>query len=191
MILIVLIGLIFIAGYEQAQPPLPIRQPPEEFARQLLLLLKKQEIDAIAGMVDPEDGVRFSPYGTVDLQTDVRLSGEALRDAWHQDRQFTWGFYDGSGEPIKKPIQAYFAEFVMDADFVNAPRVAVNQVIGHGNSVINLDTAYAGLTFVEFNFPGFDPALEGMDWKSLRLVLKPRREGGWWLVGIVHDSWTI
>ncbi len=91
----------------------------------------------------------------------------------------------------RSPAARDFAEFILDADFASAPRTAVNQIIGRGNSVINLDTAYAGATFVEFHFPGFDPALEGMDWKSLRLILKPRREGGWWLVGVVHDGWTI
>lgn len=186
-----LIGLMLIAGCGDGRPAGSLSQTPEAFAQQVLALLNRQDIEAVARMVDPVAGVRFSPYGTVDAPSDVRLSGEALRQAWAQNRRFTWGVYDGSGEPIEKAIRDYFAEFVLDADFASAPKTAVNQIIGRGNSVINLDTAYAGATFVEFHFPGFDPALQGMDWKSLRLILKPRREGGWWLVGVVHDGWTI
>jgi hypothetical protein len=29
-----------------------------------------------------------------------------------------------------------------------------------------------------------------MDWESLRLVFV-QEDGAWWLVGIVHDEWTI
>jgi len=29
-----------------------------------------------------------------------------------------------------------------------------------------------------------------MDWRSLKLVFK-EKDGNWYLVGVVHDEWTI
>jgi hypothetical protein len=42
---------------------------------------------------------------------------------------------------------------------------------------------------VEYYFPGFDLQLQGMDWRSLRLVFT-LYDNTWYLVGIIHDQWT-
>lgn len=44
--------------------------------------------------------------------------------------------------------------------------------------------------YVEYHFPGFEKKYEGKDWKSLRLVFEKKNDR-WYLVGIVHDQWTI
>ena len=46
-----------------------------------------------------------------------------------------------------------------------------------------------GRKFVEYHDPGEDPQYEGMDWRSLRLVMVPDGED-WRLVGVVHAEWT-
>jgi hypothetical protein len=43
---------------------------------------------------------------------------------------------------------------------------------------------------VEYHFSGFDKKFEGMDWASLKLVFE-NSNNEWYLVGIVHDQWTI
>jgi len=43
---------------------------------------------------------------------------------------------------------------------------------------------------VEYHFPGIDPQYGGLDWRSLRLVFQ-QSGGEWYLVGIIHDQWTI
>ena len=49
---------------------------------------------------------------------------------------------------------------------------------------------YDNPIIVEYYFPGFNPEYEGMDWKSLRLVFE-QYEDNWYLVGIIHNQWTI
>jgi hypothetical protein len=49
---------------------------------------------------------------------------------------------------------------------------------------------YRGDSYSEFYFPGFDPKYDGMDWRALRLVFKKENEK-LYLVGIIHDQWTI
>jgi hypothetical protein len=102
----------------------------------------------------------------------------------------TWGNYDGSGDPIRLSIPAYFKKFVYDADFLQAEQVGINEMIGRGNSLNNLEAVYQNSDFTEFYFPGFDKKLEGMDWRTLRLVFK-QWKGKYYLTGVVHNEWTI
>jgi hypothetical protein len=84
----------------------------------------------------------------------------------------------------------YFDEFIYDQDFLAAEEVKANEVIGTGNTINNIAEVYPSAQFVEYHFPGFDPEMAGMDWVSLRLVFEWKDEQ-WWLVGIIHDEWTI
>jgi hypothetical protein len=59
-----------------------------------------------------------------------------------------------------------------------------------GNSINNINTAYPKSDYIENYFSGFNKKYEGMDWRALRLVFQ--KEGDrYYLVGIVHDQWTI
>ena len=102
----------------------------------------------------------------------------------------SWGKYDGTGKDILLPIDKYFDKFVYDVDFINAEQVAVNEVLGTGNSLINIRQVYPGADFTESYFSGFEEKYGGMDWRSLRLVFQFYKEQPY-LVGMVHDQWTI
>ncbi|MBK8311687.1 MAG: hypothetical protein IPL04_13125 [Chitinophagaceae bacterium] len=39
-------------------------------------------------------------------------------------------------------------------------------------------------------FPGSIKKFDGMDWRSIRLVFKIK-DGKYFLVGVIHDEWTI
>jgi hypothetical protein len=51
----------------------------------------------------------------------------------------------------------------------------------------NLDEAFPGASFVEYNVPNSSD--QTMDWGSLRLVFG-NIDGQWMLIGVVHDEWT-
>jgi len=136
------------------------------------------------------DGVRFSPYSNINIDKDVVMTPEMIENAYALNRTFVWGSYDGSGEPIDLPFGQYYDMFVYDKDFMNAPDVKYNEIIGQGNTINNLNEAYPDAEFAEYHFPGFNKKYEGMDWESLRLVFE-KNSGLYRLVGIVHDAWTI
>lgn len=137
-----------------------------------------------------EKGVRFSPYSYINVKTDVVMEPEVLKNALALSRTFVWGSYDGSGEPIDLPFGQYFEKFVYDKDFLQAPVIKYNEIIGQGNTINNLKEVYPDAEFAEYHFPGFDAQYEGMDWESLRLVFE-KENGNYVLVGIIHDGWTI
>jgi hypothetical protein len=80
--------------------------------------------------------------------------------------------------------------FIYDADFARPQQVGYNTVIGRGNTINNISEFYPNAIFIEYHFEGVDPKRSGMNWRSLRLVLE-EQQGAWYLVGIVHDEWTI
>jgi hypothetical protein len=161
-------------------------------AAEAVMALKDGDMEVLSGLVHPVKGVRFSPYATVQTGAggDLLFSTSQFQLLMEDTTVYHWGVYDGSGEPIDLTFRQYFQEFVYDVDFVRPDVVGFNQVVGQGNSIDNIATAYPNGVMVEYHFEGFDPQYGGMDWRSLRLVFEGQG-GTWYLVGIVHDQWTI
>lgn len=160
----------------------------EATADRVIQALADKNLDNVAMYVHPQQGVRFSPYAYVREEHQVFM-GEELPGLLASEQALTWGRYDGSGEPIELTFEAYYEEFVYSSDFANADQVAVNERLGQGNTINNIDAFYPEASFVEYYIPGTEE-YGGMDWESLRLVFV-QAEGSWMLVGIVHDEWTI
>jgi len=161
----------------------------------IVMALAAHDMEAVADYVHPDLGVRISPYTYVradgpPAEQDIVLSADEVRGAWDDPTVRLWGVFDGSGLPIEMTFAAYWARFIYDQDYARPHAVGFNATIGHGNTINNIAEVYPDATVVEYHFAGLDPNLMGLDWRSLRLVLQPQG-GKWYLVGIVHDEWTI
>ncbi len=163
---------------------------PKEAANEIVTAFSEKDMKKVASFVHPSKGVRFSPYAYVDVEDDVVFTAEQVKEAMSEDTVYTWGVFDGKGNPIEKTFAEYYERFIYDEDFANAEEVAVDERLGHGNTLDNTGEVYPEATVVEFYFSGFNPDFAGMDWRSLRLVLE-EEDGQWYLVGVVHDEWTI
>ena len=172
-----------------------------ELATGVMGMLKNEDWGAIGHMTHPESGLTFSPYGYIDSESAIRLGiGDVI--ALEMDETIrTWGYYDGSGEPITCAFSEYYDRFIYNRDFVNAPEVAVNNII-RTTFMNNLNIFGDDSIFVEFYMPGGavggidDPDIAEFNWASLRLVFAPYKgdeyyEKDYYLVAIVHDEWTI
>jgi len=178
-----------IAQLEEVEPT------PEQIglistALEVVQAIKDEDMVELSTFIHPTDGVRFSPYGYVDVLTSQTFTGAQLSGLMSDSQVYSWGSYDGSGDPIDLTFADYFEEFVYDEDYVEPHIIGNNVLIGKGNTLNNLADVYPNGEFVEFHFTGFDPQYEGIDWSSLRLVFE-EDNGTWYLVGIVHDQWTI
>ncbi|MEA4934831.1 MAG: hypothetical protein VB071_14800 [Lawsonibacter sp.] len=152
--------------------------------------LKNEDYEAVASVVDPEKGVTFTPYSTVDLTSDKTFTRNQIKNLSQDNTVYTWGLTDGRGSLINMTMGQYFATYVWNTDYTNAPQIGVDQIIMSGNALENLKDAYQSYRFVDFCFPSLDPAKQGLDWCSLKLVFAPG-DTSWYLVGIVHGQWTI
>ena len=151
--------------------------------------LAEKDMAFLVNFVHPGRGLRFSPYAFVREEHQVFMPIE-LPALVSSVEVYTWGAYDGTGDPIELNFDDYYQEFVYSSDFANPEQMGVDERIGQGNSINNIDEFYQGSSFVEYHFSGFEEQYDGMDWESLRLVFV-EEDGAWWLVGIVHDEWTI
>jgi hypothetical protein len=158
----------------------------------ILTNLKNKQYAAFANYIHPVEGIRFSPYGHVDTLRHIKFSRASfMAQANKADLEMiVWGEFDGTGDPIKMTLNNYMRRFVYDVDFAKPEKLEVNEFIGTGNSLNNLLSVYKNCNFTESHFSGFNKDYQGMDWKSLRLVFKERNKR-FFLVGVVHDEWTI
>jgi hypothetical protein len=167
------------------QAPTALRAAGDE----VLAALKAKDYQALAGLVDSQEGVRFTPYATVDVEGDVSLTPAQVARLGSDSQKYLWGADPGSGELLKMTFAKYNDKYVYDKDFLAADVVSENKVASQGSSVDNIADSYSGAKFIEYYFKGFDPQYDGMDWEALRLVFS-RNGGDLALVGIVHDQWT-
>ncbi|MGN9163773.1 hypothetical protein ACTNDY_00610 [Tissierellaceae bacterium HCP3S3_D8] len=153
-------------------------------------VIKNRDMDKLSTVVHPTKGIRFTPYPYVEIDSDQIFQREQLTSALKSSQTYTWGNYDGSGEPIKLTFKDYYDRFVYDEDFANPQLIGNNIIVGQGNTEENVVKAYPNGKFIEFYFSGFKSEYGGADWRSLKLVFE-QEEGTWYLVGIIHGEWTI
>ena len=160
-------------------------------ADQVIAAIKGQDGAALSVFVRPSRGVRFSPYAFVDVKKDVVLSGADVATFWDSTKVYTWGREDATGDPIKLTPTKYAERYVFDVDFSAATTVSENDDQAHGNTVNNAAEVYPGDTRVEYYVAGDAVGGQpGNDWKALRLVFEKVGDS-WYLVGIIHDEWTM
>lgn len=152
--------------------------------------LQRRDWSALAAYIHPNRGVTFTPYSTVEPDSDLNFTAAQIKGLAQDQTVYTWGFEDGRGDPIKMTAEQYFTRYVYDKDYTQVPEIGVDRVMTGGNALENLAEAYTGCRFVDFSFPCADPVNDGTDWSSLKLVFQAEGEH-WYLVGIVHGEWTI
>ncbi|MBP7175878.1 MAG: GerMN domain-containing protein [Thermoclostridium sp.] len=167
-----------------------IEEKLRELGENTLKALRDRDMEWLSSIVHPDKKLRFSPYTYVNPDKSLAFTADEIKTLMKSDKVYTWGEYDGSGEPIQFTFKEYMNVFVYDQDFLNAEEVGYNQFIGQGNTLNNIFEAYPDGKMIEYHFPGFDPQYMGMDWESLKLVFE-EKDGTWYLVCIVHDQWTI
>ena len=163
-----------------------------EAGNTVLEALKKDDIQTLSTLVDPEHGVTFTPYSTVDHHSDLNFSADQLSEAGASGTRYVWGYTQGKGDPITMTLPEYLDTYVFNIDYTQAPIIGVDSVLSSGNSLENVQDAYPGDRFLEYYYPGQDPEVGGLDWCALKLVFRDTDgHGSYRLVGVIHSEWTI
>lgn len=183
------IGLLLLLALFTGCRPRP--SDPTTVARSAVEALSQRDWPDVAEFVHPDHGLRFTPYAMVNLARDVVVAKGDVAKLASDSQTRRWGEYDGTGEPIHLTIDGYYDRFIYDRQFSQATVGGANQRVGQGNSLNNMPEVFGDreVVFIEFHEPGTE-TYGGMDWRSLRIVLE-RLAGQWYLIGLVHDQWTI
>ncbi|GAE87569.1 GerMN domain-containing protein [Acetivibrio straminisolvens] len=170
--------------------PSEIKAEVEARSQAAIKAIKEKDMEKLASMVHPVKGVLFSPYSHIELGKHQVFTKDQLKDLLKSEKVYTWGEYDGIGDPIELTFAEYFEKFVYDHDFANAEKVAYNEIQQSGNTIVNISDVFPEGKFMDYYFSGFTPEYDGLDWASLRLVFE-EYDGQWYLVCIAHGQWTI
>jgi hypothetical protein len=151
--------------------------------REVIQALRDKDMKAVAAMVHPAKGLRFSPYASVDRKVTHQVSGSQLKAFTDRPGKRTWGMDDGSGDPIRLSFSRYYSKFIYDRDFAAAPKITYNDS--------SLATKKAWEEFpsaivVNYSFPE-----SGKNPEDHLLLTFEEQQGKWYLTGIIHDGWTI
>ena len=156
---------------------------------EVVAALRARDMARLSRFVHPGKGLRFSPYVYVQRDSDRIFTRAQVARLARDPKRYTWGAYDGSGEPIRMTFPEYHKRFVYDNDYARAGEINVNTVKRRGNTVNNLRSVYPRSIAVEFFVPGTGEQKDH-NWGSLWLVWQ-KKGAVWYLVGIAHDAWTI
>jgi hypothetical protein len=167
----------------------PLQDSLQQLGIQVLQSLKNKDYITFSQFFHPNEGVRFSPYGFIDVNNSKKLLPKDFLESIEKNWTLTWGNFDGSGEKIQLKVIPYLEKFVFNANYLTAEKSSFDEIIGKGNSLNNIDKVYPNLHFIEYHFSGFDKKYNGMDWTSLRLVFK-KHQNQYFLISIIHDQWT-
>lgn len=160
-----------------------------QFAYKVLEYIKNGDYAGLSEVIHPEYGVVFSPYATVNLNSNKCFTAAQVAAFEGDKNKYVWGKYDGKGTPIELTPSEYFKEFVFDRDYTLSRQLGVNTIVKSGNSLENITEVFPNVQFVDFHFPGTE-INSGLDWSSLRLGFE-EFEGRLMLTVILHSEWTI
>lgn len=178
---------MIFAGDMLAVPDPKVQAELMAMSKQIVTMIKSRDFAGISKVAHPEKWIRFSPYAHVDINSDIVFWPPTIARFSVSNTKYTWGVYDGSGEPIELTPRQYFDRFVYGKDFASG-KVSFNKIIGKGNTLENQFSVYPKANIVEYYIGGTEK-YGYMDWQSLRLVFE-RYNNKWYLVGIIHNEWT-
>ncbi len=153
-------------------------------------LLKNNDYHGLSSQyVDPDKGLTFSPVPFINLTTDKNFTPAEVANLATDTTVYTWTTNLPSGDPLNQTYSNYATNYVNDHDYTEPHLIGNNYIVRTSNMISNIQTVYPSSYFVSLHFTGFDPAVDGLDWTSLRLVFR-EISGEWKLLNINHAHWT-
>jgi hypothetical protein len=156
-------------------------------AREAVTALKNRDMQRLSDLVHPNKGVRFTPYNYVEPKQDLVFHRGQIKSLMSSRKRYLWGDYD-AGDRIRLTFKGYYKRFIYDWNFANAKEINYSREAKDISDYDNAYKSYPGAIIVEYFNPG--TVESGMDWSTLRLVFE-KKNRTWFLVGIIHNEWTI
>jgi len=162
----------------------------EMYTDKYIDLLHQNNLEGLAEYFHPTKGAYFLPYAHFDTSTVINLKKTEFIQTLNANKIFTWGVYDGSGEPITLDITNYFKQFVYNIDFKNLTTSKhINTQLVSSNSLNNIGDILPKAKHIEYHYKG-SKQYDGLDWSSLIFYVE-EYNGQYYIVALVHNQWTI
>jgi len=161
----------------------------EGLAAEILPLLQSRDFAALAPFIHPELGVRISPYGYVNVDTDLVFTREEVAAFGSDQQVYLWGVQAGSGMDIELTVSEYWERYVTRETPAQEWGLLLDPSRKASNTIDNFAEVYPDGHYVEYFQPGTEE-YGYLDWRSLRLGFQQSGDGAYYLAAIIHDEWT-
>ncbi len=162
------------------------------YSNSVLEAIQNKDYKKLSTYIDPTQGVVFSPYSYVDKDVlkNNHFTKQSIISFGESDAKKTWGYADGSGDPINMSMEQYIDRFVYDNNFLHVKDIKANEsLFRKSNGVDNSLTVFPEKTFVDYYKKPKEGETE-FDWSNLRLIFN--KEGNnLYLIAVVHNQWQI
>ncbi len=157
----------------------------------VIAALQRKDMKALAAFVHPVKGLRFSPYISISPETDLVFPKERMAGFLHDKSKRIWGYYEGTGTQIKLSNEEYYKMYVYDRDYLLADKINYNTGIQGSLTAGNVFEVYPKGVIAEYQCVEKNSRGEELGyWRDLKLVFEAENNT-WYLVGIIHDQWSI
>ncbi|MCX7710220.1 MAG: LysM peptidoglycan-binding domain-containing protein [Clostridia bacterium] len=157
--------------------------------KHVIELIRNRDFKALSKYVHPVKGIRFSPYPPPNIQEDLVFTSAQVSKFTMDKRKYVWGYGAGSGDPMKMTPVEYFNSFVYDKDFARIG-IEKKKYEGMDYSTPNpLGDVYSRSMIAVYYYSGSEK-YHYFDWSRLILAYE-KYNGKWYIIGTIHDQWTI
>jgi hypothetical protein len=190
--LVIASGLFYLSAWNNRLVPAQVNPKEQKLisaSKEVLLALKNEDYKKLETLTS-KDGLSFNEYpDSLDLNRND-ISKSAVSEIPTNTTKYMWGYTDGKGDEIRLTVSDYIKQWIYNRDYINAPKIVVNQIAyPQGNTPNNIATYSQGRNYVAFHFDGREE-YAGMDWSTMYLIFD-EENGIYTLRGIVKANWTI
>jgi len=158
----------------------------EALLNNLIVAFESKDGIAFSELVHPKKGIRFSNYGCVELESDVVLNQEQIKNSQGDKDVYDWGDYYNMGESqYEATISEYLNQNIYYVDYSLAIKTDLEKSKSQAGAHENYFETYEDAIIIEFYFKNNFP--EELDWRSVSVVISEDEVS---LIGIINNEWT-
>lgn len=150
-------------------------------ANKIISAIIDKDFITLSKYVDKEEGLIISLFPVIAVNNVTVFSTREVEDFSNTKKEYKWGIEEGSGETFISTPQKFFQLF-MDVPLSRISKVGLNKMITDPGYTENQWVIFPDSIVIEYYIDP-SPDYSGMDWLSVRLILKSRGDS-YSLVGL-------
>lgn len=134
------------------------------------------------------EGLLIAPYSTVEADRNLVFTGLEVSKFAKDTREYIFGVDPVTGSKLEMTVDEYFSS-MLPYDFSLAPLIGAGRYVRQSGVYENVKEAFPDCVFVDLHYPPAENG-SGLDWISLKVVLKPRDDSSFQLMALVRSVYS-
>jgi uncharacterized protein YraI len=175
-----------IEDFLKKQPrPLTTKKAPKSLTINILHWLRSGNIEEIARHIHPTHGITLTEMVSFDADAKHHFDPKILLSIYQSGKILHWGEDYAKGNPIRMSLRTYLSRLTRDPRKLTRIDNPCDQKIG-----VFAIKKHGRLACHEARWVNRHSKTRDYDWLGLVVVME-QYHGTWYIVGLMHDRWTI